>query len=449
MAAKYFLMNVKQPGKSIIGFQMPVGRTLLKYIFVIAILLAYFILKAQTTGEDINIFLYAAKSLMWHNNIYKNPPQIPPYYNSPLFALFLTPLSCMNWVIARFIWSLIIFAVVIRLFIVSNQLIMPYIQEKYKKGFYAAVVFFSLGFLNLNLCLGQVTIVILWLTIEGIVQVLRGKEIRGAALLALGINIKIFPFLALFYLVLKKKYAAVVITLIFLCVYLFLPAIFIGFDYNKELLKQWAMTINPAKRYFFENGAVSFNSILPAFFSNTVKDELDSTFRRTIFTLTYSQLVIVMQTVRLFFLALSAVMVLYPGRKKSGSDIYVFREIACLMLISLLILPHQTKPSMVYAIPAFAYVMLFFINLYAYKKAFTLPDKIVGAISFVIIFTLTVSGRDIIGNYCVNILDYFHFMGLSLIFFLAVLFYCQPNRLSRSVEPEIQKNKKAKPTAAV
>lgn len=104
---------------------------------------------------------------------------------------------------------------------------------------------------------------------EGLRLIHFHKNWQGAILLAMGINIKIIPLLALFYLFFKGKFNAIRLTIIFLAVSLLLPSLFIGHQYNMDLLQQWKKTISPAgEKYVFENnnGCQSLNAVLPAYF---------------------------------------------------------------------------------------------------------------------------------------------------------------------------------------
>src|SRR5690606_15957438 len=94
------------------------------------------------------------------------------------------------------------------------------------------------------------------ITLEGILLIVKDERPwRGAALLALGISIKIIPLIALGYLFLKKgilksiDYTLLLTTLAFA-----LPILILGFCYNTELLGNWKDKISPAgERYVFED----------------------------------------------------------------------------------------------------------------------------------------------------------------------------------------------------
>ncbi|MFN7120188.1 MAG: glycosyltransferase family 87 protein [Saprospiraceae bacterium] len=362
------------------------------------------------------------------------------YLYSPLFAILLVPFTFFDWSIARIIWVFINIIFTVRLWQLLEELVTGSfsLSRYYKRIWTIAVAVLSFGFLNHNLNLGQVTILILWLTMEGLYHIMKKNELKGAALLALGINIKIIPLIALGYLFLKGKFKAIIYTLAFVGLSLLLPAFIIGWEYNNELLGKWKEAINPAKEKFaFENndGCNSLNALLPAFLydqfeePSNIEAEPDWTFKRKIADLPAPLLTITLQISRILVLLFVPFSVFFYYKNRQHSYLYYHWEIAYLLLVTLLIFPHQMKYSMLYFIPAGAYVLFYYIFMIQEKLPFNRLQAIIGGISGIFLLILAIMGRDIIGHYLVNILDFYHFMGFSNLFFLLVLAYCNPPQL--------------------
>lgn len=385
-------------------------------------------------GDDFNVYLYAANHIGNGENIYINNPY-NQYLYSPLFALLLKPLSFLNWNFSKLIWILMGTAALLRLWHIFTKIIDESFGDTkgYKTWVAIGVLIISLGFINRNIALGQITILLLWLTIEGIYRVMTGKKISGAALLALGINIKIIPVLALIYLFLKQKYTALVLAVFMVGISLFLPAVFIGVQYNNSLLHHWSETINPAgKKYLFEDddGSSSLNSTLPAYFlSDFNKPDVKRTYQRLLLPLSYNTLVIVLQMLRVVLLISILFLTFYRKNNRALNGIYLLWEIGYVMLVSILLFPHQLGYSMLYFVPAGAYVILFFAVLLNSKGNLTIKEKIIGILSALIMLLMGIDGRDIIGNQLVDILAFYHFMALSVIALLGILFLCSPSGL--------------------
>ena len=162
----------------------------------------YAVLKAFSTGNDIDVYLFASEQLINQENIYA-ATHLNNYLYSPLFALLLWPLSLFDYSVARIIWAIINVVLTVRLWDITSGLIKRGmgIDSWLSMRWTIIVVFISVGLLNHNLILGQITIVILWLTFEGLYQIIcRDRSVAGASLLALGITIKIIPVIGLFYL---------------------------------------------------------------------------------------------------------------------------------------------------------------------------------------------------------------------------------------------------------
>lgn len=410
------------------------------YIIASIFLLFYLVIKAIDGGNDINVYIHASRQLLYQSNIYTLNP-FNSYLYSPLFAVLLSPLAPLRLDVARVIWILLNAIWILRLWNIQKELVngvLP-LTTKYKKIWSISVFILSFGFLNHNFNLGQVTILILWLTIEGLYQVRKNEKIKGAILLALGINFKIIPMLALVYLFFKGQIKTITFTTLLLLFTLLLPSFFIGFEYNKKLLLTWKNIINPSgEKYVFENndGCNSLNALLPAFLfdfkePSNIEKEPGWTLKRQIASVPESTLILILQASRVLLLLLLPFIVFYRRKDRQGvyGYLYFFWEISYLMLITLLIFPHQMKYSMLCFVPVGAYVIYYYLYIINYKIKTHLPLQITGIISALLLLTLSVMGRDIIGHYLVNILDFYHFMGINNLLFLFILAICTPQRM--------------------
>ncbi len=420
------------------------------FILIGLIIIAYLISKAINGGNDINVYLHAAEQLLRERDIYK-PNPYNYYLYSPLFAILLVPFTFFDWGIARVIWVVINLLFAFRIWQLLQQLPLETLSLSipYRRIWSIAIAVLSFGFLNHNLNLGQVTILILWLTMEGIYQTMKKNEIRGAALLTLGINIKIIPLIALGYLFLKGKFKAVIYSIAFGVASLILPAFIIGWEYNKELLAKWKEAINPTKEKFaFENndGCNSLNALLPAFLydqfeePSNIEAEPSWNFKRKIADLSVPLLNIILQITRILVLLFVPFSVFYYYKNRKYEYLYYHWEIAYLLLVTLLIFPHQMKYSMLYFVPTGAYILFYYLYIIQEKWVMNYNKIIIGVIAGVLLFILSIMGRDIIGNYLVNILDFYHFIGFSNLLFLFLLAWCNPRQLEQLTAQEQQQN---------
>lgn len=410
-------------------------------IGVFILFMVYLVLKAidENIGNDINVYLYAAQSYLNGDNMYTNNPY-NFYLYSPLFALLLSPFALLPWELSRCLWLFINVACLWRIFIIIKAYCQNHVRlnKKNYQIWVGILALLSAGFVNHNVNLGQITILILWLTIEAVEKAYKGNWAKAGMLLALGINIKIIPIIVIGYWFLHGKFKAIATTIIVLSFTFLAPALFSGWERNTALHQTWAETINPDReKYAFENnnGCHSLNAVLPAFLYTYPEGDSPvlGNFNRKITSLDYDTLKNILRFLQIFFLLSVAVIVFYKAAHRRNTLLYHWWELSYLLLIGLLVLPHQMKYSMLYFVPIAAYVAYYFLYLLQCKIALGLGHKIAGGLSLVLILILSIMGRDIIGDEVVNFLDFYHFMGLSNLAFVGILYYCTPYRFNKTI----------------
>lgn len=406
------------------------------YISLLILVLIYIVFTAYKRGHDIDVYLHASVQLFNKADIYA-PSTYNNYLYSPLFALLLRPISILDFSYARVIWALINLIVAVRLWGITSRLIKESLEVDSKLiiAWTMGVLLISFGFLNLNLKLGQITIIILWLTFEGLYQIIiRNKIPLGAMLLALGITIKIIPAIGLFYLFFKGKIKAITVCIAFVAVGLFLPSIIIGQDYNLQLLQKWAETINPSNsKYVFEDynkGTQSLNAILPTYFYDSERAaQAPTQLNHQIAAIPYDTLVLMMQIVRVVVVFSTLLLIFYRFKRRQNKAMYFYWEFSYLALVSALIFPHQQKYSMLYFVPAGAYMVLFIALVFRLKWRVEFKEKLIAIIASFLLFLIAIQGRDIIGAYLFGLFEYLKFYGLINIVFLIFLLLIKPDAL--------------------
>jgi len=432
---------------------------------------AYLVARTLHGGTDINVYLYAAGQFLRGEDIYANNP-FNAYYYGPLFALTLVPLSLPPMPVARVVWMLVNLGLAVRLYYIWIGMV-PSLSRERRRLWSIAVILLAAGFLNHIFLLGQVTILILWLTLEGIGQVARGRPLLGSALIALGINFKIIPLLVLAYLGMRGQLRALAYTLALVGGTLLAPAVVHGWTYNTELLRTWRTVINPAgEKFAFEDndGCQSLNAVLPAYFYDfrggapgVAPRRRKVDLPRTIVAVSRPTLTVILQASRvLLLLVLFGAMLPrswvggplrgLPARLRHtlGADpaeaespdgampAPFYWEVAILCLVTISLFPHQMKYSMLYFVPAGAYVLYFYLAMAEGQVARRRADTMVSGVAMGLMALLAVSGRDLIGSRAVDILDYYHVMGITVLLFLPILWYCHPRRLMAGLEPEAE-----------
>jgi len=408
------------------------------YISIFVLVLIFIVFTAYKRGHDIDVYLHASVQLFNKADIYA-PSVYNNYLYSPLFALLLRPLSILDFSYARVIWAIINVFVAVRIWGITSHLIKKSfdLNSKFIISWTIGVLLISFGFLNLNLKLGQITIIILWLAFEGLYQIMvQHKTLVGAMLLALGIVIKIIPAIGLFYLFFKGKFKALAVCSGFIIVGLFLPSIIIGHQYNLQLLQTWTKTVNPSNsNYVFEDynkGTQSLNAILPTYFydsDHAAKAPADINHNHRIATIPYDSLVLILQIVRVAFILSSLLLIFYDFRRRKNKAIYFYWEFSYLALVSALVFPHQQKYSMLYFVLAGSYMILFVLLVFRLKWKVDLKYKAIAVFASLLMLLIAVQGRDIIGAYLFELFEYLRIYGLINIVFLVFLILVKPEIL--------------------
>jgi len=70
----------------------------------------------------------------------------------------------------------------------------------------------------------------------------KGRVVWPSFLLALAVALKITPLLFVFYFLVKKKFKVCAVVAVSLAVLFLLPALFVGFEKNAVLVKEWSMS---------------------------------------------------------------------------------------------------------------------------------------------------------------------------------------------------------------
>ena len=107
---------------------------------------------------------------------------------------------------------------------------------------------------------------------------------------------------------------------------------------------------------------------------------------------------------------------------------------AYLALLTVIIFPHQQKYALIYAIPAEAY-MLTFSFLVIQRKWDTISRyKVIAVFSLLMLFASAIMGRDIVGDFIVDVIDFYHVFGLINLALVFLLLYIKPNHLLELTE---------------
>jgi len=379
-------------------------------------------------GGDFDVYLDAAIKLNNGDNIYA-PPFIKglQYFYSPLFALVLIPFS-WNFLITELTWLLLSGLMLFR----SWNLIKGYFDLSVftKKETYiwtGISFFFIIRFLLYNISMIQITIFLMWAIIESINLIKKNKTLKGSGLLAFVINIKIMPLVALPYLLYRGYFKPFLYVILFSIIFIFLPALFIGYEFNWYLLNEWWLIINPAQSGYLVEAGTNAQSIVGTVPVYLTEIEGDLPFKRNVLNLSLETVGVITNMVRLL-LVLLALYFLKSPFKKTVSPIFEIRAIGYLLLAVPLIFPHQQKYAFIFLFPMIAYLSYYCMIMWKFNRTRSFRLFLVLLLIVSINFT-PVIGSDIIGRLNYNLVHHYRLLGISTLLLIAAAIYADPKSI--------------------
>jgi hypothetical protein len=379
----------------------PISKTQKIGWFVGCLILIIFLVIESSNKGDFHIFLEASKSLMNGENIYeKTYFDGYHYFYSILFTLFIYPLTFLPAHLAVFLWLCLNIFFLYRLYVTINKLLSPYLlSHPYKKWFWILTAVFSLRLIFENLHVAQTTIFLLYLCLEGVYLIHDKKNLQGAMLIALGINIKLLPVVLLPYLLYRRKFKAAGLIVLFSTIFLFTPILFIGQNQFEELLTTWLNLINPLNTQHVldveERSFHSLTTLLSTLFVQNVPDIYALKIKRNIADVNLETLNTIITSVRLILIVFTLYFLRSRPFKKIENPLHRFWETSYILCLIPLIFPHQQHYAFLFIMPAYAFCIYYMLRFHNYMTALK-KYSLIGLLS---IIYLLVNMKLILGNF--------------------------------------------------
>lgn len=216
------------------------------FIFFFGFMLVRYIQRVPKRNYcDFRVYHHTAQNFLAGNEIYNRDSEaITTFRYSPFFAFVFSPLGLLPIKVAAAIFFLINFLATLALFwMIRKILVNEPLSDREGIMLYLLSFVFAFRLILLNWDTGQVVIVMAMLVIVSLYCLLQGKNLGAGALLSAAILVKYTPVIFIPYLILRKKYKAAVWTVVFLGVWLLLPALFVGIQNNFSYLSSWIPSI--------------------------------------------------------------------------------------------------------------------------------------------------------------------------------------------------------------
>lgn len=336
------------------------------YVLIFIYVLWLFSLKNRQTGgmDDFDVFFHAGERLLNGENIY-GPPH---YYNlkyfySVLFAGIMGSIQSLGINTVKWIWFAINTALFVRVFILLRI-------HVFKTEKSSALVFFFLLLLFgkivlVNYTFNQISVLILWTMFEAYHLLKKGHWVWAILILCLGINIKIMPIVLAPYIIVmgKKPFQIIGLGLAALLFFLYIPALFIGFETNQFLIGEWLKTLNPVSDIHvmqtYEYGFTDLSSMATKFLS---AEPVYLEPQVNIADLSRPSLFLITNAIRAALLG-SVVYLAFKAKHAVYGVDKGFVIAAGFMALIPLCFPHQREYSFMFSMPMFAVLMLMLAKL--------------------------------------------------------------------------------------
>ncbi len=393
------------------------------YIFAgIAILL--FLLISANRRADLFIYELGSKDIFAGKDAYSiSYVDGFHYYYSVLFAILIYPLTFLPVYIGNLIWLCLNAFLLYRIFIlVFNYFNFTTLSNKSRILFILFSFIFSLRFILSNFHNQQITICILYLTLEGLRFIFTGNKIAGALLIALGINIKLLPIVLLPYLLYRREFIASFLVIAFYALMLYLPALIIGYAQNNMLISSWWELINPANTIHNldvdERSFHSLSTLLATLLVKNIPDKFALPIRRNIMDISYEHLLIILNITRLILISFSLYFLrTKPFISKVGTT-HRFVEICYMLLLVPLIFPHQQDYGFLFAMPAATYIIYYLIV----EKTAATYRIIIGCM----VFSYLLCNLSLLYGQYRNYYDHFKILTYGVLLLIPLLAVCFP-----------------------
>ncbi len=417
--------------------------TLLK--IALAILGFFYIINQARTLGDFTIYLGAADLLAHGKTCYNVWIETKPgfacgYSYSPFFATILIPFTLLPEPIPQVLWLMLNVFFLYRIW----QIIMYYTQDfilasKQMYLWYFLTLLLSIRFILHNFEMVQMTIFLVFVSLEAVRLSEKNKNLKSGVLLALGIVIKILPLVILPYFIYKKRFKAFLFSIIFFALFLIIPSIFFGWDFNLQLLQDWFTTLNPSNTEFITEqnangeGIHSLSGLIAGYFTandNTVQ----APFSRVIMSLKAENISLMLNISRLVLVSFTLYFLGFLRKDVLKNKIQTLWELSYIFAIVPLIFPHQQKYAFFYMLPATAYVIYFLIKIHIQnynnfsKNKFYFVTFLMSL--FFVLSTLTTDG--LIGNFYNEISEYYKTITFGDFLLLIALFLAKPKFLNNN-----------------
>lgn len=198
---------------------------------------------------DLLVYRAAGEAILNGTDIYQaHDGRGWSYVYPPTSAILIAPLTLLPVSLMAFVWFILEALAIGGATWMSIQLLFPKPKNEDLPWLVAIPIFTLLTFLVSGVQRCQESEFMIWLIVASIFYCLKNKPIYAGFALAAATLIKVFPITLAAYFVIKRKWSALIATLMgILLMGLLLPSLVLGWQKNINYLEEWAeLVVGPA-----------------------------------------------------------------------------------------------------------------------------------------------------------------------------------------------------------
>ena len=356
------------------------------------------------------------------------------YRYAPIFGIVLYPFSLLPKQVYIFLWLFF------NAFLLYKSILLfrEFFSELRVGGKLFGVtaittLILSIRFWGQNFQLGQTTIILVFLSVYAVYLSRQNKPALAGLMLSLAFVTKIMPIVLIGYFIYRKDLKTPLYTLLFSAILIFIPALFVGFDYNNFLIQEWYGIINPVnKEYTLETktGIYNLSAFIYAYFTEIPDDKISG--NRNIFSLSYDIAGIITNVLRGALILFTLYFMKLKPFSKAKSYEQSFWELGYICMAFPLVFPAQNKYSFYYILPALFFISAYLVKQYKENKGLKgIPLKILIPVIIYFIAT-TLTSSNIIGKYLYDQTQFYKVITFGIIALLIAYAQVKPSMLTHS-----------------
>jgi len=210
------------------------------FLFVAALTFYLIVLVSlKYTSGDFDVYYDASHNYLTGAPVYIPHDGINEFKYSPLFALLFSSLTLFNKISALYVWTVFNILCLYAIFFILYKL--KQVSFVNFKDLLILICLFALTgrYIFNDFRLGQVNMFLCFLMVLAMYLEINKKFFLASVVLAFCLMVKFFPLLFALYFLLRRHFKLLAYTILMVAIFLFLPAIYSGWDLNLKYLHDW------------------------------------------------------------------------------------------------------------------------------------------------------------------------------------------------------------------